>query len=84
LRKITTEAWFLQARSVPTTKSAISVITPPAITELVVEAAAAAGVRMLWMQPGSESPEAIRKAEALGMEVIAGGPCFLVLAHDRE
>ncbi|MDE3246489.1 MAG: CoA-binding protein [Acidobacteriota bacterium] len=62
----------------------ISVITPPAITEKVVEAAAAAGIRMVWMQPGAESPEAIRKAEALGLEVIAGGPCFLVLAHYRE
>lgn len=69
---------------VPAKLRAISVITPPAITEQVVEAAAAAGVRMVWMQPGAESDEAIRKAEALGMEVIAGGPCFLVLAHYRE
>ncbi len=69
---------------VPVKLRAISVITPPAITEHVVEAAAAAGVRMVWMQPGAESNEAIRKAEALGMEVIAGGPCFLVLAHYRE
>ena len=69
---------------VPVKLRAISVITPPAITEQVVEAAAAAGVRMVWMQPGAESNEAIRKAEALGIEVIAGGPCFLVLAHYRE
>ena len=69
---------------VPVKLRAISVITPPSITEQVVEAAAAAGVRMVWMQPGAESDKAIRKAEALGMEVIAGGPCFLVLAHYRE
>ena len=69
---------------VPVKLRAISVITPPAITEFIVEAAAAAGVQMVWMQPGAESAEAIRKAEALGMEVIAGGPCFLVLAHYRE
>jgi predicted CoA-binding protein len=69
---------------VPVKLRAISVITPPAITEYVVEAAASAGVRMVWMQPGAESDEAIRKAGALGMEVIAGGPCFLVLAHYRE
>ena len=69
---------------VPVKLRAISVITPPAITEQVVEAAAATGVRMVWMQPGAESNEAIRKAEALGIEVIAGGPCFLVLAHYRE
>ncbi len=69
---------------VPVKLRAISVITPPAVTEHVVEAAAAAGIQIIWMQPGAESSEAIRKAEALGMEVIAGGPCFLVLAHYHE
>ncbi len=69
---------------VPAKLRAISIITPPVITEQVVVAAAAAGVKMVWMQPGAESVEAIRKAEALGMEVIADGPCFLVLAHYRE
>ncbi|MBL0311199.1 MAG: CoA-binding protein [Holophagaceae bacterium] len=69
---------------VPVKLRAISVITPPAITEQVVEAAAAAGIQIVWMQPGAESVEAIRKAEAYGMEVIAGGPCFLVLAHYHE
>jgi len=69
---------------VPVKLRAISVITPPAITEHIVEAAAAAGVQMVWMQPGAESAAAIQKAEALGMEVIAGGPCFLVVAHYRD
>ncbi len=75
---------YANLAEVPVKLRAISVITPPAITEHMVEAAAAAGVQMVWMQPGAESHEAIRKAEALGMEVIAGGPCFLVLAHYRE
>ena len=69
---------------VPVKVRAISVITPPSITEKVVEAAAAAGVRMVWMQPGAESETAVKKAEDLGLEVISGGPCFLVLAHYRE
>ena len=55
-----------------------SVITPPPITERVVEEAAAAGVSQLWMQPGAESTEAVTRAEALGLSVIAGGPCILV------
>ena len=58
---------------------AISVITPPAATEQVVREAHAAGVKHVWMQPGAESDEAIRTAEALGMNVIAGGPCLLVV-----
>lgn len=70
--------------ALPVKVPAISVITPPATTELVVREAAAAGVKHIWMQPGAESPEAVRLAEALGLNVIAGGPCLLVMLgyHD--
>ncbi len=75
---------YASLADVPVKLRAISIITPPAITEQVVEAAAAAGVRMVWMQPGAESEAAVKMAEDAGMEVIAGGPCFLVLAHYHE
>jgi predicted CoA-binding protein len=70
--------------SVPVRLRAVSIITPPKITEQVVKEAAAAGVKFVWMQPGAESPGAVRIAEDLGLEVIAGGPCYLVLAHYHE
>ena len=70
--------------AVPVRLRAISIITPPKITEQVVKDAAAAGVKFVWMQPGAESPEAVQAAEDLGLEVIAGGPCYLVLAHYHE
>ena len=62
----------------------ISVITPPAVTEKVVEEAHACGVTRVWMQAGAESEAAIMKAESYGMEVIAGGPCILVSLHFRD
>ena len=55
-----------------------SIVTPPTVTEKIVEQAASAGVQNLWMQPGAESPAAIQKAEALGLSVIHSGPCALV------
>lgn len=70
--------------ALPVKVKAISVITPPAITEQVVREAAAAGVAHIWMQPGAESDEAIRTAESLGMSVIAGGPCLLVMMGYHE
>jgi uncharacterized protein len=70
--------------ALPDPVPAISVITPPAATEQVVREAHAAGVRHVWMQPGAESDEAIRTAEALGMNVIAGGPCLLVVMGYQE
>ncbi len=69
---------------VPVQVRGVSIITPPAITERVVEEIAAAGAEFVWMQPGAESPEAVRKAEALGLRVIADGSCYLVLAHYHE
>jgi predicted CoA-binding protein len=63
----------------PQKPGAISIITPPKITEQVVETAAQLGIEWVWMQPGAESPEAVRKAKELGLHVIAGGPCVLVV-----
>ena len=70
--------------ALPVQPKAISVITPPAITERVVCEAAAAGVTHIWMQPGAENEAAIRTAESLGLSVIAGGPCLLVVMGYRE
>lgn len=74
--------------SVPETETGavhgISIITPPAITLQVIEDAAAAGIKHVWMQPGAESDEAIEAAEAHGMNVIANGPCLLVVLGYRE
>ena len=70
--------------ALPEPVSAISVITPPVATEQVVREAHAAGVKHVWMQPGAESEVAIRTAEDLGMNVIAGGPCLLVVMGYRE
>lgn len=56
----------------------LSIVTPPAVTERLVEEAAAARIPRVWMQPGAESPAAIARARELGLTVIAGGPCVLV------
>lgn len=65
-------------RDLPERVEAVSIITPPAVTERIVEEAAAAGVKRVWMQPGAESVRAVARARELGLDVIAGGPCLLV------
>lgn len=46
----------------PTSSSdlAVSIITPPAVTTKIVQEAHAAGISRIWMQPGSESAEAVK------------------------
>jgi len=70
--------------ALPETPTGVSIITPPSVTEQIVQEAHARGVRAVWMQPGAESPEAIATAERLGLDVIAGGPCVLVALRFRE
>ena len=68
----------------PTVVHGISIVTPPAATESVVREAGELGIRHLWMQPGAESPRAIELAEELGISLIAGGPCLLVVLRYQE
>jgi len=70
--------------AIPGGVGAVSVITPPPVTERVVEEAAKLGIRHVWMQPGAESDAAVRRARDLGIEVIAGGPCLLVALGFRD
>ncbi len=64
--------------SLPEGIHGLSIVTPPAVTEGIIEEAARLGFRRVWMQPGAESPAAVRRAEELGLAPIAGGPCLLV------
>jgi predicted CoA-binding protein len=70
---------FKDLTSLPEKVESISVITPPAVTEALVDEAIATGVKNIWMQPGAESELAVKKAEDAGMNVIYGGPCLLVV-----
>ena len=56
----------------------LSIITPPRITESIIEQAGELGIKHVWIQPGAESETAIQRAEEFGMNLIAGGPCLLV------
>jgi predicted CoA-binding protein len=75
---------YPQLRQLPEPIRGLSVITPPPVTEQVVEELPASGARFIWMQPGAESDAAVAQAEELGLTVIAGGPCLLVTLGFRD
>ena len=55
-------------------------VVPPEQTEKVVREAAAAGVRNIWMQQGSESPAAVKLCRDHGINEVHG-ECLLMFAQ---
>ncbi len=58
----------------------VVVVVPPSQGESVVEAAAAAGIRRVWLQQGAESPAVLERATSRGLEVVSG-ECILMFAQ---
>lgn len=63
----------------PDNVKSISIITPPAITEKIVMEAIKKGIKNIWIQPGAESELAIQSCITNKINLIAGGPCILVM-----
>jgi predicted CoA-binding protein len=68
----------------PDNAKSISVITPPAVTERVVQEAIRKGIENVWMQPGAESEASVEACREAGINVIADGSCVLVVLGYRE
>ena len=84
-QKIEGEACVASVMDLPGDVESISVITPPQVTEQVVEMAARKGIKNVWMQPGAESDAAVEACRRSGINVIADGSCILVVLgyHDH-
>lgn len=54
----------------PEKPGVVDTVVPPRVTEQIVRECANAGITRIWMQPGSESPEAIRLCEELRIKVV--------------
>ena len=75
---------FPNLATLPESIHGVSVVTPPHITEQVGEQIGQMGIGHLWLQPGAESTRAIERSEQLGINIIAGGPCLLVVLGYRD
>tara|TARA_Y100001934_G_C12316763_1_gene757912 strand:- start:1199 stop:1603 length:405 start_codon:yes stop_codon:yes gene_type:complete len=75
---------YANLASLPESVHGLSVITPPEVTEQIVEQAHALGIKHIWLQPGAESPAAISFCQENKLNLIAGGACLLVVLGYRE
>jgi hypothetical protein len=56
------------------------VVLPPAKALSAIRKAAAAGIRRVWLQQGSESPDVIKACQELGIDAISG-ECLLMFTR---
>jgi uncharacterized protein len=68
---------FPSFAALPEPVGGVIVVVPPARSEEVVKAAAAHGIRRVWLQQGAASAEAIRFCQEQGMSVVHG-ECVLM------
>jgi predicted CoA-binding protein len=71
-------------QALPETPEAVVTVVPPEVTRAVVAEALAAGIRKIWMQPGSEHEEAVQMAQEAGATVVHGGACIMVVAKTHR
>ena len=74
---------FKSVKELPPDTKSISIVTPPKVTERVVQEAVEKGILNVWMQPGAESPEAVTYLQDQGINVIADGSCVMVVLGIR-
>ena len=75
------EPAYKDFESLPEKVDGVIVVVPPAQTEKVVRAAAAAGIKRVWMQQGAESDAAIHFCQENGIAEVHG-ECINMFAHD--
>jgi len=67
-------------QSLPEPVGGVLIVVPPAQTETIVRAAAAAGIKRIWMQQGAESEAAIRFCQENGIAEVHG-ECIMMFAR---
>lgn len=61
---------YASIKDLPETPDVVDLVVPPQVSSKVVDDCLSAGIKRIWFQPGSESEEAVQKAEQGGMEVV--------------
>ncbi|MCB8818911.1 CoA-binding protein [Desulfosporosinus shakirovi] len=81
LQSIDGDPCYPSLAALPKKPDAVSIVVPPKITEQVVNECNDLGITRVWMQPGSESKNAIQDGEEHGITVVHN-QCVLI--HTRS
>ncbi|EHQ87348.1 CoA-binding protein [Desulfosporosinus youngiae] len=83
LESIDGDPCYPSLTALPKKPDAVSVVVPPKITEQVVKECNDLGISKVWMQPGSESNNAIQDGKEHGITVIHH-ECVLIHTRNKS
>ena len=63
---------YKRINDIPFDIDAVSIVTPPSVTDTIVKECLRNGIKKIWLQPGAESETAITFCRDNGMDVIHG------------
>lgn len=66
----------------PEVPDVVNIVVPPRITERIVRLCKKLGITKVWMQPGSESEDALRFCRENGIEVVHG-VCVMIKRKEK-
>jgi hypothetical protein len=81
-KEILGDKCYPDLKDLPTKPDVVNVVVPPKVTEKTVKTCKMLGITKVWMQPGSESENAIKFCHENGIDVVYG-TCVMVERRAR-
>lgn len=78
-QEIDGEPCYPSLSALPSKVDGVLISVPPKKAKAVLNEAATAGIKKVWLQQGAESADVLAEAQRLGLEVISG-KCILMYA----
>jgi hypothetical protein len=74
---------YSKIQDIPEKPDLVITVVPPEVTEKIVDDCISVGIKEIWMQPGSESEKAIKKAQDNRISVIYNACIMLTTDKDE-
>jgi len=81
-KEILGDKCYPDLKNLPTKPDVVNIVVPPKVTEKTVKTCKMLGITKVWMQPGSESENAIKFCHENGIDVMYG-TCVMVERRAR-
>ena len=84
LKEVEGKICYKRISDIPGSVDVVNIVTPPAVTELLIKECLQKGIRRVWLQPGAESEVAIKFCHDNDIKVIHSMCVMLEALNKKE